>query len=83
MGRGAWDYSGYRRFWLLKSECTPKFLNKYGVKASQKEINKALYDADDGSIAVGGMGHVRHVRTYNIKRLCDHILNQQKDDKRK
>ena len=80
MGRGAWDYSGYRSRWVLKSDCTPKFLRGYGIDASQKEINKALYVAEDGAIAVGGMGHVKHVRTYDLFRLADHIEKNKKKD---
>lgn len=69
MGKSCFDYQGYRTQWLCKSDLTPKFLKRYGIKASVKEIKTECVNAIDGSITIGGMGHQKHIYTYSIPLL--------------
>lgn len=69
MGKSCFDYEGYGRSWLSKTDLTPKNLKKYGIKASVKEIKTRSGFAIDGVVTTGGMGHVRHVPTYSISKL--------------
>ena len=71
MGRSCFDYDGYHKSWLVKSDLTPKQLKKYGINCSLKEIEKVRTSAIDGSIVTGGRGYRKHIYTYSISKLKD------------
>lgn len=69
VGKSCFDYEGYGRTWLCKSDLTPKKLKQYGIKASVKEIKNRSGIAIDGFVTTGGMGHSKRVSTYSINQL--------------
>ena len=71
MARSCFDYPDYRSKWLCKSDLTPKFLSRYGIKASMKEIEFYSKRAIDGYVYTGGQGFSKRVNTYSISKLKD------------
>ncbi len=71
-----YDKEGYGKDWLSKSDLTPKSLRKYGIYATQKEINSVYKKSYLGSTLTKGVDyynqvHVRHVGMFSIARLRD------------
>lgn len=70
MGLSRWDYADYlRREVCLKSDLTPKGLSRYGIKATQAQIDAVYYQCYEGWILTGGYGHRKHCKIYSIEKL--------------
>lgn len=67
-----YDYVGYNKDFLLKSDLTPKVLKKFGIKVSVKDIKAKYKKASTGDcIITGGRGYSKKCETYSIKKLKD------------
>lgn len=71
MGIAAFDYPGYRETFLIKSDLKPMILKRYGIYASQKEIDAVYRSCYCGWILTGGAGvlQYKHTPTYSVYRL--------------
>lgn len=78
MGTSRYDYRCYlNREVCLKSDLTPKGLRRFGIIATQAEIDAVYYRCYDGWILTGGHGHQKHTKVYSIEKLRS-FLNHEK-----
>lgn len=77
MGRSKWDFPGYGTEVLSKEDLKPSILARFGIKATQKQIDLVYRDAYAGWIKTGGYidyrghryGGQRHTYVYSIEKL--------------
>ncbi len=69
MGTSCWDYDGYGRSWLCKTDITPKNLKRYGIHATVKQIRLYRDVAIVGHVLTGGRGYTKRVNKYSIDLL--------------
>ena len=68
-----YDYSGYHRTWLSKSDLTPKTLKKYGINTTCKVIEENYLKCRNGYVLTGGMGYVKKVWCYSLILLKEYL----------
>lgn len=70
MGLSRYDYASYLEDEVcLKSDLTPKGLSKYGIHATQSQIDAVYFRCYEGWILTGGCGHLKHCKVYSVEKL--------------
>lgn len=74
MGCSRYDIDGYGVSWVSKSDLKPGVLRKFGIEASQKDIDRVYKHTFMGTVFTSGTDsrgkrHYRHVARFSVSGL--------------